>query len=293
VGGVEIAPETGFGAAAVGRDRRQGDGDGAGGQVGRWEESGAGGIQGHGEDDGALQGEAHGLAVVAALAQGEASAGGETAEGGGEAAGQGGEVIEGQDAVVEGQGEELMVGRGERGERAGGGVNERTEEAGGGGLAAGGRSLEDEEGVGAGGAEGGEEPGEDAAPVLGAREVEEGAERFEGGGDFGGGSGGRIGGAREWQDASAAAETNVGEGSDLPAVGGDFDDLAAVVGEVEGEGGGAMGVAAGGDAEVKGVDGTGVVGASFDGAEDTAEGAVAGRELGFREVGREEPVAEA
>jgi hypothetical protein len=128
-------------------------------------------------------------------------------------------------------------------------------------------------------------------------EVEQGAERFEGDGSFGrrrdGGVGGGMGGAREGQDAPAAAETNIGEGSDLPAVGGDFDDIAAVVGEVEGEGIGAMGVAAGGDAEVKGIGGAGAVGAGFDGAEDAAEGAVGGRELGFREEGREAPVAEA
>ena len=47
-------------------------------------------------------------------------------------------MIEGQDAVVEGQGEDLTLGRGERGERGGGEVDEGTEEAGGGGLAAGG-----------------------------------------------------------------------------------------------------------------------------------------------------------
>ena len=119
MGGVEIAPEIGFGTAAVGRDGGQGDGEGAGGQVGRGEEGGAGGVQRHGEDDGALKGEVHVLALVAALAQGEAGAGGETAEGGGEAAGQGGEVIEGQDAVVKGQGEEFTLGRGEREERGG------------------------------------------------------------------------------------------------------------------------------------------------------------------------------
>jgi hypothetical protein len=34
-------------------------------------------------------------------------------------------VIEGQDAVVEGQGEELTLGRGERGERGGGEVSMR------------------------------------------------------------------------------------------------------------------------------------------------------------------------
>jgi hypothetical protein len=122
VGGVELAPEIGFGAAAVGLDRGQGDSEGAGGQVGRREEGGAGG---------------------------------DMAEGGGEAARQGGEVIEGQDAVVEGQGEELTLGGGERGERGSGEVDEGTEEAGG---------------------------------------------------------GGRVGGAREEQDAPAAPETNIGEG---------------------------------------------------------------------------------
>jgi len=109
-------------------------------------------------------------------------------------------------------------------------------------------------------------------PVLGGGEVEQGAERFEGGRGFGRRSDGGVGGAREGQDAPAAAETNLGEGSHLPAVRGDFDDIAAVVGEVEGEGIGAMGVAAGGDAEVKGVDGAGAVGAGFDGPEDAAEG---------------------
>jgi hypothetical protein len=165
-----------IGAAGRLGEWREGDGKGAGGQIGRGRPA-----VGDGEDDGALEEELEGL-VVAGLAAGDTDAAGEAAEGVGDFGGEGGDVVEGEDPVEAGEGEELAGGGRKRGERRSGRIDEGAEDAGGEGFAAAGRTAEDEDGIGAVSAEGGEEPGEAAEPIGGTRgaEVEGGAEGLEG-----------------------------------------------------------------------------------------------------------------
>jgi hypothetical protein len=165
-----------IGAAGVLGEWREGDGKGAGGQIGRGRPA-----VGDGEDDGALEEELERLAV-AWLAVGDTDAAGEAAEGVGDLRGEGGDVVEGEDPVEAGEGEELAGGGGKRGEGRGGGIDDRPEDAGGEGFAAAGRTTEDEDGIGAVCAEGGEEPGKAAEPIGGTwgAEVEGGAEGLEG-----------------------------------------------------------------------------------------------------------------
>src|ERR1035441_9754126 len=146
-----------IGAAGVLGEWREGDGKGAGGQIGRGrpaigdgEDDGAleeelerlavaglaaggnpaagGGVGrgrpaiGDGEDDGALEEELERLAV-AGLAAGDTDAAGEAAEGVGDLRGEGGDVVEGEDPVEAGEGEELAGGGGKRGEGRGGGID--------------------------------------------------------------------------------------------------------------------------------------------------------------------------
>jgi hypothetical protein len=324
-GGVEAAPEVGLGAAAMRWDGGQGDGEGAVGQIGvRAPARAGGGVGGDGEDDGALEGEGQGLALIPALVEEEGGGGGEAAEGVGEVTGEGGDMVEGQDPIVEGEGEELAVGGGQRAERGGGGIDQGAEHTGGGGLAAAGRSVEDENGVGAGGAESGEEPGEAAEPVLVGGEVEEGTEggevglvrgpadrravrlRRRGGGGLRAGGGlevsrqGFLGeGVGEGEVAAAGAEVDVGSGEYFPAGGRDPDDFVVTVSEVEDDefGRGVGGVrgngAGGGDAPVDGLNEALAVGAGLGEAKDLAQGLVGGQDLEFVEEAVEEPIAEA
>src|ERR1039458_7523278 len=162
-----------IGAAGVLGEWREGDGKGAGGQIGRGRPA-----VGDGEDDGALEEELERLAV-AWLAVGDADAAGEAAEGVGDLRGESGDVVEGEDPVEAGEGEELAGGGGKRGEGRGGGIDDRPEDAGGEGFAAGARTTADEAVLGAVGGEGGEEAGE-AAELAG------------GGGKRGEGRGGGI-----------------------------------------------------------------------------------------------------
>src|ERR1039458_3886381 len=143
-----------IGAAGVLGEWREGDGKGAGGQIGRGRPA-----IGDGEDDGALEEELERLAV-AGLAAGDTH----PPRGGG---GGGGGVAGGGAGGAEGRG---------------GGIDDRPEDAGGEGFAAAGRTTEDEDGIGAVCAEGGEEPGKAAEPIGGTwgAEVEGGAEGLEG-----------------------------------------------------------------------------------------------------------------
>src|ERR1019366_3414730 len=79
-----------IGAAGVMGEGREGDGKGAGGEIGRGRPA-----IGDGEDDGALEEELERLAV-AWLAVGDADAAGEAAEGVGNLRGGGGDVGEGE-----------------------------------------------------------------------------------------------------------------------------------------------------------------------------------------------------
>ena len=131
--------------------------------------------------------------------------------------------------------------------------------------------MEDEEGEGSVGAEGGEEPGEAAEPIGAGGEVEAGAEGVEGRGgsivrgrDGGGEGGGGAGGLEE----------SLGAGGDSPAAGGDFDELAVGIGEVEedlvGEEAGAAGVDAAEDGKALVV--VVLAGLGFEVIEDGVEG---------------------
>ena len=88
-----------IGAAGVLGEWREGDGKGAGGQIGRGRPA-----VGDGEDDGALEEELERLAV-AGLTAGDTDAAGEAAEGVGDLRGEGGDVVEGEDPVEAGEGE--------------------------------------------------------------------------------------------------------------------------------------------------------------------------------------------
>src|ERR1017187_3132188 len=276
-----------IGAAGVLGEWREGDGKGAGGQIGRGRPA-----VGDGEDDGALEEELERLAV-AWLAVGDTDAAGEAAEGVGDLRGEGGDVVEGEDPVEAGAREELAGGGGKRGEGRGGGIDDRPEGAGGEGFAAAGRTTEDEDGIGAVCAEGGEEPGQAAEPTGGTwgAEVKGGAEGVEGWmgwlavGLFGGGEGGGGGGSFEG-DAFA--------GGYGPALGGDFDELAFGVGEVEedffGRGEGAAAVDAVGDADIAvlGIAG----GLRFQVMEDGVEGVGGGDGVVEGEALVEDPLTE-
>jgi hypothetical protein len=165
-----------LGAAGGIVERREADGEGAGGEVGR----GRPGI-GDGEEDGALEVDLERFAL-ARLAVGDAGTAGEAAEGIDSSRGEVGDVVEGEDPVEAGESEEFTGGGRKRGEGRGGGIYQGTEDAGGDGLAAAGRAAEDEDGVGPAGAQGGEEPGEAAEPIggVGSAEVEGGAKGVEG-----------------------------------------------------------------------------------------------------------------
>jgi len=102
---VECGEEVGFGAAFFFGEVGEGDGEGAGGEVGLGVES-----VGDGEDDGAaevLEKEVAGDGGGGGFADGDAGALGEAAEGVGELRGEFGYVVEGEDPVLAGEGEEV------------------------------------------------------------------------------------------------------------------------------------------------------------------------------------------
>jgi hypothetical protein len=165
-----------FGAACGVGEGREGDDQGAGGEIGR----GRPGI-GNSEQDGALDEELERLAL-SRLAAGDADAAREPAEGGGDLWGEGGDVVEGEDPVEAGESEEFAGGGRKGGKGRSGGIDQGAEDAAGEGFAAAGRAAEDEDGVGAAGVKGGEKPSEAAEPIggVGGAEVEGGAEGVEG-----------------------------------------------------------------------------------------------------------------
>ena len=276
------------GAAAAGLDGGQVDGEGTGGEV-----RGAGPAVGDGEDHGTAKGalDGFGVAVAELFVVGDAETGAEAAEGGGDVGGEARDVVEGDDPVAAGESDEIADGGGSRGERGGDGIDEGAEDAGGEGFAGAGGAAEDEDGMGSFGAEGGEEPGEAAEPIGVGGEVEAGAEDFERGERVGlgaGRDGDGVGDGGRFERRVAAG------GLDVPSGGGDFEEAAGGIGEVEEEGGGTGGAIAGADAAVDAeAELIGIAeGAGFEEVEGGAEG-VGRRDGGeVRGVLAEEPVAE-
>ena len=285
--GLDHAGDFVLGATGGIVEGREGDGEGAGGEVGR----GRPGI-GDGEEDGALEVELERFGL-ARFAVGDAGAAGESAEGVDSSRGELGDVVKGEDPIEAGEGEEFTGGGWKRGEGRGGGIDQGAEDAAGERLAAAGRAAEDEDGVGSAGAQGGEEPGEAAEPIggVGGAEVEGGAEGVEGG------SGRRLGGLfgiGEGLGGSGGFEGDGIAGGDGPTGGSDFDELAGGIGEVEedfmGSGGGAAGVDAAGDADVAVLGIAGGLGVEV--VEDGVEGVGGGDGFELVEGLVEEPLAE-
>ncbi|HXA65681.1 MAG TPA: hypothetical protein VNV82_11045 [Bryobacteraceae bacterium] len=111
------------------------------------------------------------LAGVTFFVQEESGSGGEAAQGVGEARANGARVIEGENPIVLGRGEKVPHGVREREKRSGRGIDEGAEHAGRSGLATGGWTVENQNGMRAGGAKGGEEPGGQASAVGVSGEV--------------------------------------------------------------------------------------------------------------------------
>jgi hypothetical protein len=135
--GFEFSPEIGFGAAGGGGQGSEANGDGASSQgVVRIPTLGGG------DEDRALDIKGERLARVALFVKEEGGTGGEAAERGGKARANGTGVVEGEDPRVLSDGEQLAgrVGKGKQ--RSNRGVDEGAEHAGSGGLAAGGRTIE-------------------------------------------------------------------------------------------------------------------------------------------------------
>ncbi len=201
--------------------------------------------------------------------------------------------VEDENPIVLGELEELAIAAREAAERRGGGIDQRAEGAGEEGFAAGGGAAEDEDGVRAGGTEGGGQPEEDArARALGEVEKLDKGLQWIGVGDWGLGVGGEVGiGEREhaWGVGEGVVQ-GIGEG---PTLGGNFEDCAGGVCEVEEDFGWSEGVAFEADAGVDLVDGrVAVLGAGFEGAESGAEGEGGGCGFEFGIVIGGEPIAE-
>jgi hypothetical protein len=234
----EFSPEIRFGAACGGGEGLEADGDGTGGQgfVGIPVRRG-------GDDDGTVELDGERLARVTFFAMEEGGSGGQAAEAVGEARANGSGVIEGENPVVLGGSEKFSCRAGEGEEGSGRGIEQGAQHAGGGGFAAGGRAVENQNGMRADGAKGGEEPDGQARAVGYGCEVEgRREERVLRGCD----------GVRELEVAAAVEEGDGWVGGDLPAVGRDFDNFTVGVGEIEQDGVGMMGMAARGDAPVDG-----------------------------------------
>ncbi len=86
--------------------------------------------------------------------QEESGSGGEAAQGAGEARANGTDVIEGENPIVLGDGEQVLHGVRERERRSSRRIDEGAEHAGRSGLAAGGWTVDNENGMRAGGVEG-------------------------------------------------------------------------------------------------------------------------------------------
>jgi len=172
---LEGGQEGGFGVARRRGQGREGDDEGAFGEVGGARPTLGDGEQ-HGAPDVLLERFGGG---AGSLAEGGTETGGEAAEGISERQGEGGNVVEGEDPVVAGEGEKVADGGRDGGEGSRAGINEGAEDAGGEGLAGARGALEDQERKRSKGAEGGEEPGEAAEPGCAGREVEAGAEGIQ------------------------------------------------------------------------------------------------------------------
>ncbi len=120
-------------------------------------------------------------------------------------------------------------------QRVGGGIEQGAQDKREGCFAAGGRTGEEEDGIGAGRSQGGEEPRCHA--VEGGR-GEEGSQGVEESGSLGAGDW-----AGQWAGAVDGAEAPAVVGGDAPVLGRDFDDLAGGVGEIDGDGARVEGVA--------------------------------------------------
>ena len=199
------------------------------------------------------------------------------------------DVVEDENPVAQGELEELAIADGEAAEGSGGGIDQVAEGAGEDGFAAGGGTSENEDGVGSDGAEGGGEP-EQCAGVGALGEMEECGETGQGVGDWGLGIGRR---GREGEHARGVAEGLVEVVGDGPALGGDFEDFAGGVRQVEEDFGWSVGIAFEADTVVDLLGGrVAVLGAGFEGAENGAEGERGGGGFEFRIVVGGDPVAE-
>jgi hypothetical protein len=215
----EIVREIGFGAAI--RVREDGHAD----DESTVRQGAVGGRLSGGEQDGARKARGDGFGAVIEI---DGSAGGDTAERIADGAWKSGHVIKGKDAVGGGKGEQSGGGGRQRLKSGCDGIDERTQQAGGGRLSATGRSSEYEHGRGNTGAHTGKQPRHAAQPRALAGEVEQRAQLLKRCGGSFDGSGQRLRAARGGGEGREAI-------GDTPGAGGDFDDVAGVVGEVEGE----------------------------------------------------------
>lgn len=172
------------------RDHVEGDGDGAGGEIGAGLP-----IPVRGEEDGIHEGELERLALADSFAEFVTGAGGDASEGVLHAGRKMSDVIVNKDAVGVSLTEDLALCVGMRRERSGMGIDQRAQDAGGGGFARSFGSIEDEDGIGAAGLERRKKPGLDFGGAFGA-ETEEAGERVEGW--SGGGWIGGFGRGRGW-----------------------------------------------------------------------------------------------
>ena len=228
------------------------------------------------------------LAAVTFFVQEESGAGGETAQGVGEARANRAGVIEGENPIVLSGGEQFSYRAGNGEERSGGGIDQGAEHARGGGLAAGGRTIENEDGMRSGGAEGGEKPGGEPSGVGVGCEVEGRGQKAGRRWQRAGGSGmGELG------VAAAVQESGGRVGSDLPAAWRDFDDFAGGVVQIEKNCVGLARIAAGSDTSMDGKARAARKSASFEGANGLAKRIAGGRLAVAAIEGVDEPVAEA
>jgi hypothetical protein len=276
--------DIGLVAVTVQGDGLQVDDEGAGGQVRRT----GPGIRG-GEEDGAADALLEGVRAAGAdfLVNGHAHAGGDTAHGIGDVGAEGANVVKGEHPVTAGDPDEFADGSGRRSERSAGGIDQSAEDAGSDRFAGAGRALEDEDGIGSEGTEGGQQPGEAAEPIGAVGQVEAGAQGFE---RVAGGGEGRGHG----RGARGRFEGHLVVGDDGPALRGDVHHVALGTGEVDEDGVGDEGLAAGADPEGDGdPPGAGFAdGAGLELVEDGAEGLRIGGVAVLDLVLAEEPVAE-
>ena len=222
----EIGRHGGF--RARGGDGREVDGEAAVGERARGGPGGLSFVERRDQDDGPSDFGERVVAIIG-LRGFDGFAGGDGAESLGDFDRNAMDVVEDENPIVQGELEELAIADGEAAEGSGGGIDQGAERAGEDGFAAGGGASENEDGVGSDGAEGGGEP-EQHAGVGGGREMEQCGESGQGVGDWGLGIGRR---GREGEHAWGVAEGMAEVVGDGPALGGDFEDFAGGVCQVE------------------------------------------------------------